>query len=178
MRLEWRWRRGCSSGVVPAWRASNGQMLQVMRDGGRTVTASRSWLRNGLVVAQVGGSLMLLIIAGLMTRSLGNVRQMQLGFSAPGIVDFTMDPMEIGYDQERGTEFYKEVVEKVRMLPGVKAASVAFSAPMGYYQNGDSIEVPGMELAKGEALPGAGMNQVLPDYFATMGIPLLAGARL
>jgi macrolide transport system ATP-binding/permease protein len=166
---------GLFVGVVPAWRASNGAMLQVMRDGGRTVTAGRSWLRNGLVVAQVGGSLMLLIIAGLMTRSLGNVRQMQLGFRAPGVLDFTMDPMEIGYDQARGTEFYKAVVEKVRMLPGVKGASVAFSAPMGYYQNGDSIEVPGMELPKGQALPGVGMNQVLPDYFATMGITMLQG---
>jgi putative ABC transport system permease protein len=166
---------GLFVGIVPAWRASNGQMLQVMRDGGRSVTSSRSWLRNGLVVAQVGGSLMLLIIAGLMTRSLGNVKQMQLGFSAPGIVDFTMDPMEIGYDQARGTEFYKAVLEKVRMLPGVKAASVAFSAPMGYYQNGDSIEVPGMELQKGEAAPGVGLNQVLPDYFSTMEIGLVAG---
>jgi len=166
---------GLVVGVVPAWRASNGRMLQVMRDGGRTVTSSRSWMRNGLVVAQVGGSLMLLIIAGLMTRSLGNVRQMQLGFKAPGIVDFTMDPMEIGYDERRGEEFYKGVVEKVRSIPGVKAASVAFSAPMGYYQNGDSVEVPGMELAKGEALPAVGLNQVLPDYFITMEIPLLEG---
>jgi macrolide transport system ATP-binding/permease protein len=166
---------GLVVGVVPAWRASNGRMLQVMRDGGRTVTPSRSWLRNGLVVAQVGGSLMLLIIAGLMTRSLGNVRQMQLGFRAPGVLDFTMDPMEIGYGQARGIEFYKAVVERVRSVPGVKSASVAFSAPLGYYQNGDSVEVPGMELAKGEAPPPIGTNQVLPDYFKTMGIPVIEG---
>ncbi|MBV8514060.1 MAG: ABC transporter permease, partial [Acidobacteria bacterium] len=166
---------GLLVGLVPAWRASNGQMLQVMRDGGRTATASRSWLRNGLVVAQVGGSLMLLIVAGLMTRSLENVRQMQLGFKAPGVLDFTMDPMEIGYDQQRGLEFYKAVVERVRSIPGVKTASVAFSAPLGYYQNGDSIEVPGVEVPKGEALPGIGLNQVLPEYFVTMGIPLIDG---
>jgi macrolide transport system ATP-binding/permease protein len=166
---------GLVVGVVPAWRASNGAMLQVMRDGGRSVTASRSWLRNGLVVAQVGGSLMLLIIAGLMTRSLGNVRQIQLGFKAPGLLDFTMDPMEIGYDQQRGIEFYKAVIERVRGIPGVAGASVAFSSPLGYYQNGDSIEVPGVEVAKGEALPTIGTNQVLPDYFATMGIPLIDG---
>src|SRR5579863_3133250 len=164
---------GLVVGVVPAWRASNGAMLQVMRDGGRSVTASRSWLRNGLVVAQVGGSLMLLIIAGLLTRSLGNVRQMQLGFKAPGVLDFTMDPMEIGYDQQRGIEFYKTVVERVRSIPGVAGASVAFSAPLGYYENGDSIEVPGVEVPKGEALPGIGTNQVSPDYFVTMGIPLV-----
>lgn len=166
---------GLIVGLVPAWRASNGQMLQVMRDGGRSVTSSRSWLRNGLVVAQVGGSLMLLIVAGLMTRSLGNVRQMQLGFKAPGVLDFTMDPMEIGYDQQRGIAFYRSVVERVRSIPGVTAASVAFSAPLGYYQNGDSIEVPGLEVPKGEVAPAIGTNQVLPDYFATMGIPLLDG---
>ncbi len=168
---------GLVVGVVPAWRASNGRMLQVMRDGGRSVTSSRSWLRNGLVVAQVRGSLMLLIVAGLMTRSLSNVRQMQLGFKAPGVVDFTMDPMEIGYDEHRGTEFYKEVVEKGAKYTGREGGERSvFVAPLGYaYQNGDSVEVPGMELAKGEAAPAIGLNQVLPDYFATMGIPELEG---
>jgi predicted permease len=166
---------GICVGVVPAVRASNGHMLEVIREGGRTMTAGRSWLRNTLVVAQVGGSLMLLIVAGLMTRSLGHVRQMHLGFEPRNILDLTLDPNEIGYNKEQGLAFYKETLVRVRALPGVKSASVAFSVPMGYYNAGDSLEIPGVDIGKGEAPPFAGYNVVTPQYFETLGTKLLEG---
>jgi macrolide transport system ATP-binding/permease protein len=166
---------GIAVGVVPAWRASNGRMLEVMRDGGRTVTAGRSWLRNGLVITQVGGSLMLLIVAGLMTRSLEHVRQMQLGFNARGLLNLTLDPSEVGYDKAQGLAFFKEALARVRSLPGVKSASIAFSVPLGYYATADSIEVPGFEVGKGEAPPNLNYNVVTPGYFDTLNIPLVEG---
>jgi putative ABC transport system permease protein len=166
---------GICVGVVPAVRASNGHMIEVIREGGRTMTAGRSWLRNTLVVAQVGGSLMLLIVAGLMTRSLGYVRQMHLGFEPRNVLDLSLDPNEIGYNRDQGLEFYKETLERVRALPGVKSASVAFTVPMGYYNTGDSLEIPGVEVGKGEAPPFAGYNMVTPQYFETLGTKLLEG---
>ena len=166
---------GICVGVVPAVRASNGHMIGVIREGGRTMTAGRSWLRNTLVVAQVGGSLMLLIVAGLMTRSLGHVRQMHLGFEPRNVLDLTLDPNEIGYNKEQGLAFYKSALERVQALPGVASASVAFSVPMGYYNAGDSLEVPGNEVGKGEAPPGAGYNVITPRYFETLGTKVLAG---
>jgi predicted permease len=166
---------GICVGVVPAVRASNGHMIEVIREGGRTMTAGRSWLRNTLVVAQVGGSLMLLIVAGLMTRSLGYVRQMHLGFEPRNVLDLSLDPNEIGYNKEQGLEFSKETLERVRALPGVKSASVAFAVPMGYYNTGDSLEIPGVEVGKGEAPPFAGYNVVTPQYFETLGTKLLEG---
>jgi predicted permease len=166
---------GICVGVVPAVRASNGHMIEVIREGGRTMTAGRSWLRNTLVVAQVGGSLMLLIVAGLMTRSLGHVRQMHLGFEPRNVLDLSVDPNEIGYNKQQGLAFYKEALERVRALPGVKSASVAFTVPMGYYNAGDSLEIPGVEVGKGEAPPLAGYNVVTPQYFETLGTKLLEG---
>jgi predicted permease len=166
---------GIGVGIVPAVRASNGHMLEVIREGGRTMTASRNWLRSGLVVAQVGGSLMLLIVAGLMTRSLGHVRQLRLGFDPRGVLNLTLDPNEIGYSKEQGRAFYKEVLERIRRLPGVKSASVAYTVPMGYFNTGDSVEVPGYEIGKGEAPPYAYYNMVTPRYFETLGIALVEG---
>ena len=166
---------GIVVGVVPALRASNGHMLEVIREGGRTMTTSRTWLRSALVVAQVGGSLMLLIVAGLMTRSLGHVRQLHLGFEPRGVLNLTLDPNEIGYSKEQGQAFYKDVLERVRSLPGVKSASVAYTVPMGYFNTGDSLEVPGYQVGKGEAPPFAGYNIVTPRYFETLGTALTEG---
>jgi predicted permease len=166
---------GVCVGLVPAMRASNGRMIEVIREGGRTMSSGQSWLRSSLVVAQVGGSLMLLIVAGLMTRSLAHVRRADLGFEPQRVLDLMLDPNEIGYDQQQGMGFYKQLVERVDALPGVQSASVAFSVPMGYYNSGDSLEVPGYEVAAGEAPPYAAFDPVMPDYFRTLGIPLLQG---
>ena len=166
---------GICVGIVPALRASNGHMLEVIREGGRTMTAGRSWLRSGLVVAQVGGSLMLLIVAGLMTRSLAHVRGSSLGFEPRQILNLTLDPNEIGYNKDQGLAFYKQLIERVESVPGVQSASVASSVPLGYYNYGDSLEVPGYEVPTGEAPPFAGYNAISPGYFRTLGIPLLQG---
>jgi predicted permease len=166
---------GVFVGIVPALRASNGHMLEVIREGGRTVTSSRNWLRSGLVVAQVAGSLMLLIVAGLMTRSLAHVRQSSLGFEPQRVLNMTLDPVEIGYNKEQGLAFYKQLLERVTNVPGVQSASVAFSTPLGYYNNGDTLDITGYEMAAREAPPSVGFNQVTPGYFRTLSIPLLQG---
>jgi predicted permease len=166
---------GVCVGIVPAVRASNGHMLEVIREGGRTMTAGHSWLRSGLVVAQVGGSLMLLIVAGLMARSLAHVRRSSLGFEPRHVLNLTLDPNEIGYNKEQGLAFYKQLIERVESIPGVQSASVAFSVPLGYFNDGDSLEIPGYQAAPGEAPPNVGYNPVSPDYFRTLGIALLQG---
>jgi predicted permease len=166
---------GVGVGAFPAVRASNGRMLEVMREGGRTTTAGHSWVRSALVVVQVGGSLMLLIVAGLMVRSLAHVRGLNLGFEPGHVLNLTLDPNEIGYNKEQGLAFYKQLRERVSSLPGVRSASVAFSSPMGYYNAGDTIEVPGYQAPAGEPPPFAGYNVVSPKYFATLGTPLLEG---
>jgi putative ABC transport system permease protein len=132
-------------------------------------------VRNALVVAQVAGSLMLLIIAGLFTRSLGEAQRTDLGFNPNHLVNFVMDPNEIGYNEAQGRAFYKSLLAQVRVLPGVVSASTANSTPLGYYNNGDTIVVEGYEVPAGQPTPVSFFNAVSTDYFKTLNIPMLQG---
>jgi predicted permease len=166
---------GLIVGIVPALHASRRGVIEAIRDGGRTMTGGRSRFRTALVVAQVGGSLMLLIVAGLMMRSLRYVQRSDLGFDPRQVLNLTLDPEDIGYKKQQGLQFYRQLIERVEAMPGVESASVAFSVPMGYYSNYDWVEVPGYEVPSGTPRPIVALNYVTPDYFRTMGIRLLAG---
>jgi predicted permease len=166
---------GVIVGIVPALRASRTGVIEAIRDGGRTMSGGRSRFRTVLVVAQVGGSLMLLIVAGLMMRSLSYVQRSDLGFDPRHVLNLSLDPEEIGYKKQQAQEFYRQLIERVAAMPGVESASLAFSVPMGYYRNYDWVEVAGYEGASDAARPIVGINYVTPDYFRTMGIALLEG---
>jgi len=166
---------GLVVGIVPALRGSRRGVIEAIRDGGRIMTGSRNHLRAVLVAAQVGGSLMLLIVAGLMIRSLNHAQRSDLGFDPRNVLNFTLDPNEIGYSRQQGLQFYTQLLERIESMPGVEAAGVAFSVPMGYYNDSDWVEVPGYEVPHGEAQPIAAYNIVTPRYFRTMRIPLLEG---
>jgi predicted permease len=166
---------GLIVGIVPAVRASRRGVIEGIRNGGRTMTGSRSRFRTSLVVVQVGGSLMLLIVAGLMTRSLKYVQSSDLGFDPHHVLNLTLDPSDIGYRKQQGLQFYNQLIERVEAMPGVESVSVAFSVPMGYYSNYDWVEVPGYEVPPGATQPTIGLNYVTPGYFRTMGIQLLEG---
>lgn len=166
---------GLIVGIVPAFRASRLNLNDVLRKSGRGVVSGRSRLRNVLVMAQVGGSLTLLIIAGLFTRSLGEVQRTKLGFDPQHVVNLSMDPNEVGYSEEQGRAFYKTLLERVRALPGVRSASTAFSVPLGYYGDGDSLSIEGYDSPAGQPPPNAAYNVVSTNYFETMKISLLRG---
>jgi len=166
---------GIIVGIVPAIRASRGNLAQILHEGGRGLVGGRHRLRNALVVAQVAGSLMLLIIAGLFTRSLGEAQKTNLGFDPNHVVNFVMDPNEIGYNEAQGREFYKNLLARVRALPGVVSASTANSTPLGYYNNGDTMVVEGYEIPAGQSTPVSFYNAISTDYFKTMDIPMLQG---
>jgi predicted permease len=166
---------GLIVGIVPAIRASRGDLSSVLHSGGRGIVGSKHRLRNALVVAQVGGSLMLLIIAGLFTRSLAAAQKTNLGFDPSHVVNVSMDPIEIGYTDAQTRAFYKSLLERIRALPGVESASLANSVPMGYYNNGDSLVIEGQEPPAGQPAPGSLYAVISPDYFKTLSIALLSG---
>jgi putative ABC transport system permease protein len=166
---------GIIVGIVPAIRASRGNLAQILHEGGRGLVGGRHRVRNALVVAQVAGSLMLLIIAGLFTRSLGEAQRTDLGFNPNHVVNFVMDPNEIGYNEAQGRAFYKNLLARVRALPGVLSASTAQSTPLGYYNNGDTILVEGYEVPAGQPTPVSFYNTISSDYFKRMDIAMLQG---
>jgi predicted permease len=166
---------GLIVGIVPAIRASRGNLASILHEGGRGVVGGKHRLRNALVLVQVGGSLTLLIIAGLFARSLGRAQRTNLGFDPSHVVNFSMDPSEIGYSERQGKEFYKTLLDRVRALPGVASAATASSVPMGYYGAGDSLQIDGYQTPPGQPGPESGLAIISPGYFETLGIAILKG---
>jgi len=167
---------GIIVGIVPAVRASRGNLAQVLHEGGRTVAGGKQRLRNALVAIEVGASLMLLIVAGLFTRSLkATERVNDLGFDTDHVVNLSMDPNEIGYNAMQARQFYKSLLRRVSELPGVESASISSSIPMGLYGNQDSILIEGYEPPVGKPVPFMTYIAVSQDVLKTLGIPLLHG---
>lgn len=171
---------GLFAGLTPAWRASRMDLNVTLHESGRNLTggAGQNRIRNVLVVAQAAGSLVVLIMAGLFLRSLEQAQKMNLGFKPEHAFNFTMDVSELGYDEQRGANFYRDVRERVRNLPGVTSASFAYSVPLGYYSHGAATWKAGEEGLPESEVPRLGYNEVSPDYFQTMGIELVEGRAI
>ena len=161
--------------VVPAARLHHGNLREVLHEGGRTSTGGRQRLRGVLVAIQVGGSLTLLIVAGLFVRSLRGVQNSDLGFDPRAVVNLTLDPNEIGYTEAQGRAFYHAMLERARTLPGVQSASLASVVPLSDSVQGCDLAIPGYVTAPDQQAPHAETDAVSPDYFTTMRITLKGG---
>ena len=167
---------GIVVGIVPAIRASRLDLEAILHEGARTAAPRQQRLRAALIAAQVAGSLMLLIMAGLFSRSLGRVQSVDLGFDPSHLLNMSMDPHEIGYKDAQSREFYKELLARVRATPGVESAALAFTVPMRYYTMDSSpLQIEGYMAPKGEAAPVVYFNQVSPGYFDLMRTPIVSG---
>lgn len=166
---------GIVAGIAPAMRALHGNPRAIPHEGGRGVAHGKNRWRSVLVIAQVAGSLMLLIIAGLFTRGLSRAQTTDLGFEPRNVLNISMNPNEIGYKAEQARQFYKNLLDRVRALPGVESASTAISVPMGYYAYGDRLEIQGYQSPAGQPSPTSIYNVVSTDYFNTMRIPIVRG---
>ena len=161
--------------VMPAARVRNGNLREVLHEGGRTSTGGRQRLRGVLVAIQVGGSLTLLIVAGLFVRSLRSVQVADLGFDPRPVLNLTLDPNEIGYTDAQGGAFYRAILERTRALPGVESASLASVVPLSDSVQGSDLAIPGYTTSPDQQAPHAETNAVSTDYFATMRIRLNRG---
>jgi predicted permease len=168
---------GTLVGVWPAWRSGKADLNMVLQGGGRSDTAgvSKHHVRSVLVVAQVGGSLVLLIVAGLFVRSLMRAQHAYLGFDPDNVLNVTLDPKEVGYDEARIKTFYHDLKAKTGALPGVQSVTMAFSVPMGASNSGTLVWIESKPLGAGEQPPIVTFNRVDAGYFDTMRVPLLRG---
>ncbi len=170
---------GALVGIVPALRAARGDINEILHEGGRTSTAGGHRLRSALVAAQVGGSLMLLIVAGLFVRSLERAQHTNLGFDSNHILNLTTDPHEAGYDEMQAREFFRTLLDHTGSLPGVQSASLAASVPMAYGGGSYAVlKIDGYQPPKDQKSPAAGYNAVSSGYFETMRIRLLRGREI
>lgn len=168
---------GAVVGILPALRVARTDVNSMLREGGRGTTdgGRRHWLRNGLVMAQVAGSLLLLVVAGLFVRSARKAEHLSLGFNPDHVLDIPIDVKQIGYTDAQGKEFFRTLSERLRILPGVTSVSEAFVTPLSLISSDQSLLIDGRELGPGQAPPDVMFNMISPDYFSTLQIPLREG---
>lgn len=168
---------GAIVGIIPALRLSRANLNLLLHEGGRGVTGGGSKFRDALVMLQVGSALMLLIIAGLFTRSLTQVEHTSLGFNPSHVLTLTMDPSGIGDNDAQSRDFYTNLLQRVRGLPGVVSATIAADVPMSNINSSgfDSLTIHDYQQPPGQPAPNAGYNLIATDYFRTLRIPLLQG---
>lgn len=168
---------GLAFGIAPAFRATRVDPWSTLKDamgsGGGTGGAVRA--RKTLVIAQVALSFVLLFGAGLFVQSLRNLRDTTSGFQhIEQLVSFRIDPALNGYDLPRAKRFHQDLLERLRMLPGVQSAGYARAGVLTGGAWGDGMLVEGHVARQGENTH-ANVNFVSPGYFRTMGVPLLEG---
>jgi putative ABC transport system permease protein len=161
-------------GLVPALRATRVPPVEAMKAGGRGVTANRErfGLRRALVVAQVALSLVLLVGALLFSRSLSKLLTLDLGFQRTGILITGIDATQLNLPAERLTAYGRDLLERVRSTPGVDSAAEAGIIPTEGSSVNRTVWIDGSDPSQAKS---PWFNFVSPDFFKTMGTPLLAG---
>jgi predicted permease len=144
------------------------------QSSGLSSGGSQSQVRRLLVAAQIGLSLLLLIAAGLFTRTLSNLLNQNLGFNPDRLVTFSVDPSLNGYSRERRLAFVRELRQRLSSLPGATIVASAEFTPFGNSGWGNGVKAPGTATAA-EKYVDVHENSVSPSYFRALGIPILAG---
>lgn len=158
--------------LIPALQSSQPDLVPALKDEASMAGFRRSRLRNTLVVAQVALSLILLVSAGLIVRSLQAAQSMRPGFDPQNAVTLSFDLGLQGYDEAKGRAFQDQVLARARALPQVSAVALADYLPLGLNYNSTTIYIEGQAATSQSKLPFAVPAGVSPGYFETMGIPL------
>jgi len=164
------------SGVVPALRASALSPVTVLKDEALNTSGGlhKSRLASGLVITQIALSLVLLTCAGLFVRSLRKAQEADPGFDANNVylASFDLDPM--GYSDARALEFDRQLLERVKELPGVQSATLADFSPLSFTIHSDGVMPEGYVPRPHESVE-ADRGVVGPEYLKTIRTPILAG---
>ena len=168
---------GVAAGMVPALQTSRRDLADVLKVGGRSGGASTGHhrFRNALVIAQVAVSLLLLACAGFFIRSFQNSARVDMGFRVDHTLMVSMDLGLQGYSEARGQQFYKQLSERIKALPGARGASFAAYIPMGYDNSLVSVFPEGQVIDEKSKAETAFDDEVQPDYFGAAGVPVVEG---
>jgi putative ABC transport system permease protein len=168
---------GILFGLAPALHASRFNLFRSLKEGGRTATdgIGRSRLRALLVISQVSLAAVLLIGASLLIESMFHLLHQSPGFDPQGVMAFNLDLPDSRYGKpEQSADFFRDLLARIRAVPGVKDASGVLPLPLSGDAMRTSFEIEGKPVAKSDQ-PSTHIRAVGLDYFQTMRIPLLAG---
>jgi len=173
---------GIVFGIAPAWRSTRVDLTPTLKDGGRgSSSVHRSLLSRGLVVLQVALSLLLLIGAGLFVRTLRNLQKVEPGFNTQNLLLFGVQPSLIGYKDEKLTQLYSQLSERIEAISGVQAVTFSRQALLSQGASSSSVylrsalnappDSEGRIKSNGEGY----RHSVRENFLEAMGIPLLFG---
>ena len=165
---------GCLCGAVSGWLSTSGGVISALKDGGSQSSGGRrhTYVRNILIVVELSLSLMLLVSAGLLTRSFYRLTHDDPGFDSHNVfvAGFAAPPLR-PKDQ---ADFYLRVIERVRGIPGIESAALATAPPLTSSTISFPISVKGESLGDSEKIRTA-LDSISTDYFKTIHIPIKAG---
>jgi predicted permease len=164
------------SGLIPALSTSRPDLLTVVKGTADGVRArfGRQGVRASLVVVQVSRSLVLVVGAGLFLRSLGRLHSVDPSLASDRVVAASLNLSLRGYDEARGRQFYADVLPRVRAVPGVESAALAYVLPVT--AGGIRMDVKGESTRPAvKGMVGVDMVPVSDGFFRTVGIPIVGG---
>jgi len=165
---------GIAFGLTPALRSASAPVASNLKDETQPAGLRKSRLRSLLIIGEVATCTVLLVCATLCVRSLRNASSINPGFNTRHVIAATLDPGSLGYSEAQVRTFYEQLSEHVRALPGVTAASFTDHLPLGPAREHTVLNPMHPESNKNDGIP-VDILRVAPDYFQTMGIPLLRG---
>ncbi len=168
---------GVLFGLAPAVQASRADLNQALKEssGRNPGSFQGSGLRNLLVVSEMAVALLLLVGAGLMTKSFFRLQQVNPGFDATNVLSMNIALPTSKYREQQTNVFYDQLIERVRNLPGVKSAGGINPLPLSNSNISNSVLVEGAPVVALADRPSVGVRVITPSYFQTMSIPILKG---
>jgi predicted permease len=169
---------GILFGLAPAIGAARENLVDSLKEGNQRSGGSRITprLRNALLVSQVALALVLVIAAGLLTRTFFQLLGADGGFNAERVLTFQLPLPALKYaEQDHVVTLFGNVLERLRAVPGVQAAGIGETVPMGGEGESTVIRVPDHPAASQKEMPFANFTVISPGYFSAIGTPLLRG---
>jgi predicted permease len=161
-------------GLVPALHGSKPDLVATLKEGGQRGSSTTNRLRGALVVAEVALALVLLMGAGLMVRSFEQLQRVDPGFNPDSLLMVSIDLPGARYPQpSQATEFFTQAEERVKALPGVVAVGTTNVPALKGYSYTNDMTIPGRPPE--DYIREVRHKAITPDYFQTMGIPLVSG---
>jgi predicted permease len=164
------------AGLAPALKATRPNLVTELKSdvAGARVGVRRWTFRDGLVVTQIAVTMVLLVAAGLLTRSLSAAQRVGIGFEPEGLAIVSMEMSMVGYNDSRAKEFYDRALERIRAIPGVTSAALASRLPFSIDYNRNNLFFADRHGPNDKGVV-VDVARVSPEYFATLGVPIVQG---